>query len=161
QDGGTFSKKLKLRAKEIKRKSTDHGEAEDGDGPPVKKSTGFGSFNPQKKLTMNIGGSNKAIKPIKMSLGSKTQEKTKETSQSRVNKTSLSVAKAFQDDSDDSEDEMPPEAKMRMRNLGKNTITPTGPNSFGKGNLGFCDRRKVIERELQKQMDDLADKDAD
>ena len=29
------------------------------------------------------------------------------------------VAKAFKDDSDSDEEEMPPEAKMRMKNLGK------------------------------------------
>lgn len=43
---------------------------------------------------------------------------------------------------------MPPEAKMRMRNLGRDTPTSSGPNSFGKGKLGFLDRRKVYEREM-------------
>lgn len=41
------------------------------------------------------------------------------------------VASAFNDDSDDEVEEMPAEARMRMRNIGKNTPTSSGPNSFG------------------------------
>lgn len=35
------------------------------------------------------------------------------------NKQKLSVASAFNQDSDDEPEEMPPEAKMRMRNIGR------------------------------------------
>jgi hypothetical protein len=31
---------------------------------------------------------------------------------------------------------MPPEAKMKMRNIGRETITSSGPNSFGKTKQG-------------------------
>ena len=40
----------------------------------------------------------------------------------------------------------------------RKTPTAAGPNSFGKSNLGFCDRQKIIARELQKQMDEIGDK---
>jgi len=69
----------------------------------------------------------------------------------------LSVAQAFGDDSSD-EEEIPPEAKMRMRNVGRFTPTAAGPNSFGKSGLGFCDRRKIIEKELQAEMEKVAPK---
>ncbi|XP_065837638.1 PEST proteolytic signal-containing nuclear protein-like [Oscarella lobularis] len=46
------------------------------------------------------------------------------------------VAKAF-NDSDSEEEEMPPEAKLRMRNIGRDTPTATGPMSFGKNRSGF------------------------
>lgn len=46
----------------------------------------------------------------------------------------------FGDESDDDE-EMPPEAKLRMRNIGKNTPTSAGPNSFNKSSKGFSDPR--------------------
>lgn len=35
----------------------------------------------------------------------------------------------------------------------RETPTAAGPNSFGKGRLGFCDRQKIIERELVKKTD--------
>ena len=35
----------------------------------------------------------------------------------------------------------------------RDTPTAAGPNSFGKGKMGFCDRQKIIQRELQQQMD--------
>ena len=42
------------------------------------------------------------------------------------------VASVFNDDDSSDEEEMPVEAKMRMRNVGRDTITSSGPNSFGK-----------------------------
>lgn len=48
------------------------------------------------------------------------------------------VAQAFGSDSEE-EEEMPPEAKLRMRNIGKNTPTSAGPNSFNKSQRGFSD----------------------
>jgi hypothetical protein len=33
-----------------------------------------------------------------------------------------------------------------------------GPNSFGKSNLGFCDYRKMFERQLQQKAEELTDK---
>uniref|UniRef100_A0A915JYA1 PEST proteolytic signal-containing nuclear protein n=1 Tax=Romanomermis culicivorax TaxID=13658 RepID=A0A915JYA1_ROMCU len=49
---------------------------------------------------------------------------------------------------DDQGEEMPPEAKMRMKNIGRDTPTSSGPNSFNKGKHGFLDRRKMMEKQL-------------
>ena len=47
-----------------------------------------------------------------------------------------SIVSAFNDESDE-EEEMPLEAKLRMKNIGKGTPTASGPNSFGKTSQGF------------------------
>ncbi|CAL8379516.1 unnamed protein product [Arctogadus glacialis] len=58
------------------------------------------------------------------------------------------------DESDDSEpEEMPPEAKMRMKNIGRETPTSAGPNSFNKGKQGFSDHQKLWERKMKTQSD--------
>lgn len=90
--------------------------------------------------------------PISIKFGT---AKTKE--QGAVKKTSsLSVAEAFNQSSDE-EEEMPPEAKMRMRNIGRDTPTSAGPNSFGKTRKGFCDVKKVFERDLKSKMNEVAE----
>ncbi|ENN81687.1 PEST proteolytic signal-containing nuclear protein isoform X1 [Dendroctonus ponderosae] len=70
-----------------------------------------------------------------------------------ANKPKLSVAAAFSQDSDDEPEEMPPEAKMRMRNIGRNTPTSSGPNSFGKTKHGFSDAKKIFEKNLREAME--------
>lgn len=72
-----------------------------------------------------------------------------------VKKVSDKVASVFGDESSDEEEEMPFEAKMKMRNLGRKTPTSSGPNSYGKNNLGFCDSKKLFEKQLQEQADEL------
>jgi len=59
-------------------------------------------------------------------------------------------------DDSSSEEEMPHEAKMRMRNVGRDTITSSGPNSFGKTRQGFCDANKLYEKNLKIAMDKAA-----
>lgn len=60
------------------------------------------------------------------------------------------VAKAFSADSDDDEPEqMPADCRMRMRNIGRNTPTSSGPNSFGKTKQGFCDAKKMFEKQTK------------
>ncbi|XP_025098512.1 PEST proteolytic signal-containing nuclear protein-like [Pomacea canaliculata] len=99
---------------------------------------------------MNLGSSKaKIVAPIKMDLSSQSKPKEPHS----LIKKSAAVEQAFGEDSDDSEEEMPAEARMRMRNIGRETPTAAGPNSFGKGRLGFCDRQKIIERELVKKTD--------
>ena len=61
------------------------------------------------------------------------------------------VASVFGADSD-SEEEMPQEAKMRMRNVGRETITSSGPNSFGKTRQGFTDTKKLYEKNMHKPL---------
>ncbi|XP_053659049.1 PEST proteolytic signal-containing nuclear protein-like [Anopheles marshallii] len=67
------------------------------------------------------------------------------------------VANAFRlaDDSDDSEpEEMPAECRMRMRNIGRDTPTSSGPNSFGKTKHGFCDSKKMFEKKIGSSLGD-------
>ncbi|XP_055704828.1 PEST proteolytic signal-containing nuclear protein-like isoform X2 [Phlebotomus papatasi] len=61
----------------------------------------------------------------------------------------LTVASAFNADSDDEVEEMPAECRMRMRNIGRDTPTSSGPNSFGKTKQGFCDSKKIFEKTLR------------
>ncbi|KRT81954.1 hypothetical protein AMK59_5589, partial [Oryctes borbonicus] len=68
-------------------------------------------------------------------------------------KQKISVASAFNQDSDEEPEEMPPEAKMRMRNIGRDTPTSSGPNSFGKTKQGFSDAKKVFEKNLKEAME--------
>lgn len=48
---------------------------------------------------------------------------------------STKITNVFNED-DSEPEEMPAEAKMRMRNIGKDTPTSSGPNSFGKTKQG-------------------------
>lgn len=52
-----------------------------------------------------------------------------------VQKTSK-ITSVFNIDESDEDEEMPPEAKMRMKNIGKDTPTSSGPNSYGKTKQG-------------------------
>ena len=67
-----------------------------------------------------------------------------------------SVASVFNADSSDEEEEMPEEARMRMKNVGRDTITSSGPNSFGKTRQGFVDAKKLFERQLKEAMDEVS-----
>lgn len=63
----------------------------------------------------------------------------------------ITVAKAFNNDSDSDEvEEMPAECRMRMRNIGRDTPTSSGPNSFGKTKMGFIDSKKIFEKSLRE-----------
>lgn len=64
------------------------------------------------------------------------------------------VASVFNTDEDDEPEEMPAEARMRMRNIGRETPTSAGPNSFGKTKQGFCDSKKIFEKTLKKAMEE-------
>lgn len=66
----------------------------------------------------------------------------------------IKVASAFAaESSDDEVEEMPAECRMRMRNIGRDTPTSSGPNSFGKTKQGFCDSKKMFERNLRNAWD--------
>ena len=101
--------------------------------PQPKPFSGFKPKGDQKSIAIKLGGV-----PIKSSQQSAVPKK---------------VASVFNQDDDSSEEEMPQEAKMRMRNVGRETITSSGPNSFGKTKQGFCDSNKLFEKNLQKAMD--------
>ncbi|XP_021516046.1 PEST proteolytic signal-containing nuclear protein isoform X3 [Meriones unguiculatus] len=114
-------------------------------------------------------------KPTKMSkfgfaIGSQTTRKAsaisirlgaskpKETVPTLAPKT-LSVAAAFNEDEDSEPEEMPPEAKMRMKNIGRDTPTSAGPNSFNKGKHGFSDNQKLWERNIKSHLGNVHDQD--
>ncbi|XP_058436337.1 PEST proteolytic signal-containing nuclear protein-like [Marmota monax] len=71
----------------------------------------------------------------------------------------LSVAAAFHEDEDSEPEEMPPEAKMRMKNIGRDTPTSAGPNSFNKGKHGFSDNQKLWERNIKSHLGNVHDQD--
>ncbi|XP_013193439.1 PEST proteolytic signal-containing nuclear protein [Amyelois transitella] len=83
--------------------------------------------------------------PIKMNLGGSAKGPTAPPKPT--------VASVFNDDDDDEPEEMPAEAKMRMRNIGRETPTSAGPNSFGKTKQGFCDAKKVFEKNLKQALE--------
>ncbi|XP_013393401.1 PEST proteolytic signal-containing nuclear protein [Lingula anatina] len=133
-----------------------------GNGDTPKEQNTQQQCKPAGPIKMNLGGvslTKKPVPPIKMALSTSAKPKASVTPIMQTVKKSKAVAQAFNQDDESDEDEMPPEAKMRMRNLGRDTPTAAGPNSFGKGQYGFCDRRKMMEKELKKQMDDVAPKD--
>ncbi|GFX22680.1 PEST proteolytic signal-containing nuclear protein [Trichonephila clavipes] len=133
-------------------------EEEDIDGVALedaepKKQKVTASFNKTFGSLKTVGFSEKKNPaPITIKLGVQKNKEGKSTLQ----KTSASVASAFNQESDE-EEEMPPEARMRMRNIGRDTPTSAGPNSFGKTRQGFCDSKKVFERQLKEKMEQLAD----
>ncbi|XP_063365293.1 PEST proteolytic signal-containing nuclear protein-like [Cydia amplana] len=91
----------------------------------------------------------KPAPPIKMNLGAKPS----------VHAQKPTIASVFNaDDDDDEPEEMPAEARMRMRNIGRETPTSAGPNSFGKTKQGFCDAKKLFEKNLKQQLDETNDK---
>uniref|UniRef100_A0A8C5LDX3 PEST proteolytic signal-containing nuclear protein n=1 Tax=Jaculus jaculus TaxID=51337 RepID=A0A8C5LDX3_JACJA len=92
---------------------------------------------------------------ISIRLGS---SKPKETVPTLAPKT-LSVAAAFNENEDSEPEEMPPEAKMRMKNIGRDTPTSAGPNSFNKGKHGFSDNQKLWERNIKSHHRNVHDQD--
>lgn len=73
-------------------------------------------------------------------------------------KSKLTVASAFNVSEDESEEEMPLHARMKMRNMGKDTPTSSGPNSFGKTKQGFTDTVKLWDKDPVKVAQILAEK---
>ncbi|XP_071956389.1 PEST proteolytic signal-containing nuclear protein-like isoform X2 [Antedon mediterranea] len=63
---------------------------------------------------------------------------------------SSSVAAAFKDSSDEDVEEMPKSAKMRMKNIGRDTPTSAGPKSFNKSKSGFQNTSRNWEREIDE-----------
>ncbi|KAK6170756.1 hypothetical protein SNE40_019069 [Patella caerulea] len=128
--------------------------------------TGEDNGPPAKKISMNFKSTKLDIKSpvikkpigtpsIKMSLGS---QKPKESPVSvNLVKKSGTVAKAFNSDSESDEEEMPPEAKMRMKNVGRDTPTAAGPNSFGKGKLGFTNHQRLLEKTIAEELEKAGD----
>ena len=91
---------------------------------------------------------------INIKLGSSTSSQATKQPEKEAKKPK--VAAVFNDEDSSDEEEMPMEAKMRMRNVGRETITSSGPNSFGKTRQGFTDTNKLFERQLKEAMDKVS-----
>ncbi|XP_044739179.1 PEST proteolytic signal-containing nuclear protein-like [Chrysoperla carnea] len=72
-------------------------------------------------------------------------------------KPKIQVASVFNQESDEEPEEMPKEARMKMRNIGRDTPTSAGPNSFGKTKQGFCHAKRVFEKSVEKALENLKD----
>ncbi|XP_020794540.1 PEST proteolytic signal-containing nuclear protein isoform X1 [Boleophthalmus pectinirostris] len=104
------------------------------------------------KIGFNLSGQigKKSNNPISIKLGaSKPKEPV-----STVPPKKVGLASVFNEDDDSEPEEMPPEAKMRMKNIGRETPTSAGPNSFNKGKQGFSDNQKLWERKLKAHAED-------
>ncbi|XP_066139976.1 PEST proteolytic signal-containing nuclear protein-like isoform X1 [Euwallacea fornicatus] len=136
-------------------KPTEHIKSSHGDRKrsrsrsPIKTSVKIEKSSPKKdEIKTNIGlGAKHRLKNMSI------QMKLNAVKPASEKKPKMSVAAAFNQDSDDEPDEMPPEAKMRMRNIGRGTPTSSGPNSFGKTKQGFSDAKKVFEKNLKEAME--------
>lgn len=106
----------------------------------------------KKKLVFGFGKKtgNEQKKGIQIKLGSVSKQTTKVTTVTKP-----TVASVFNTDEDDEPEEMPAEARMRMRNIGRETPTSAGPNSFGKTKQGFCDSKKIFEKSLKQAMEEV------
>ncbi|XP_068177699.1 PEST proteolytic signal-containing nuclear protein-like isoform X2 [Antennarius striatus] len=100
------------------------------------------------RMSSQVG---KKSNPISIKLGA---TKPKEPTPSLLPK-KPGLASVFNEDDDSEPEEMPPEAKMRMKNVGRETPTSAGPNSFNKGKQGFSDNQKLWERKMKAQSDKL------
>ncbi|XP_043249130.1 PEST proteolytic signal-containing nuclear protein isoform X1 [Colletes latitarsis] len=105
----------------------------------------------KQKLAFAFGkkGGAEQKKGIQIKLGSTSKPTVKPTPVQRP-----TVASVFNTDEEDEPEEMPAEARMRMRNIGRETPTSAGPNSFGKTKQGFCDSKKIFEKTLKKAMEE-------
>ncbi|XP_060891049.1 PEST proteolytic signal-containing nuclear protein-like [Labrus mixtus] len=123
---------------------TSDDEDESSSGPPAPPKVS--------KIGFSMGSQmSKKSNPISIKLGA---SKPKEPAPS-VPPKKAAMASVFNEDDDSEPEEMPPEAKMRMKNIGRETPTSAGPNSFNKGKQGFSDHQKLWERKIKAQADKL------
>ncbi|CAL8082808.1 unnamed protein product [Calicophoron daubneyi] len=103
---------------------------------------------PRKVVIKAKSGDSKApavISPIKIEINPHIQTKNVEVPK----KTDEKLREIFNSEDESEEEEIPEEAKIRMRNKGRYTPTSSGPNSYGKGRFGFIDRRAVLNRQTE------------
>ncbi|XP_045612513.1 PEST proteolytic signal-containing nuclear protein isoform X3 [Procambarus clarkii] len=132
---------------------------------PAAEGDGWEEEEPKKKITFGLGkpqvkGSvgaplttKKPIAGISIKLGQTQQKPVSQAGALAVKPKVGSAAAVFGSEDDDEDEEMPPEARMRMKNIGRDTPTSAGPNSFGKTRMGFCDSKKIYEKQLKDVQD--------
>ncbi|XP_056134752.1 PEST proteolytic signal-containing nuclear protein-like [Lampris incognitus] len=128
------------------KRSSQHLTPEDEDG------TSAGPLAPLKISKIGFGISSqigKKVNPISIKLGATKPKEPVPTNPAKK----PTLASVFNEEDDSEPEEMPPEAKMRMKNIGRETPTSAGPNSFNKGKQGFSDHQKLWERKLKAQAD--------
>ncbi|XP_058835241.1 PEST proteolytic signal-containing nuclear protein-like [Topomyia yanbarensis] len=138
--------------------SSSSGDSSDGSCPeeippaPVATSKiGFGFKKPTADITKS---KSTAILQMQKSKPTAIQMSLKTVPNKETPKLLKPIANAFAaDDSDDEPEEMPAECRMRMRNIGRETPTSSGPNSFGKTKHGFCDSKKMFEKKMNSLND--------
>ncbi|XP_072397282.1 PEST proteolytic signal-containing nuclear protein-like [Diabrotica undecimpunctata] len=100
------------------------------------------------KSADNVGlGAKNRLKSISI------QMKLGDSKKAQLPKPKMTVANVFNQDSDSEPEEMPAIARMRMKNIGRDTPTSSGPNSFGKTKHGFSDAKKLFEKTLKEAME--------
>ncbi|XP_061608974.1 PEST proteolytic signal-containing nuclear protein-like isoform X1 [Phyllopteryx taeniolatus] len=176
EDEEEEEKKKKKKKRQLHRHSTQNGELRSQqERPPRRQSTVGGGASKLKRTSQHLSSEDedesrsdppaprkaskigfgmssqtgKKANPISIKLGA---SKPKEPVPSAPPK-KLGLASVFNEDDDSEPEEMPPEAKMRMKNIGRETPTSAGPNSFNKGKQGFSDNQKLWERKLKAQSD--------
>ncbi|XP_068822634.1 PEST proteolytic signal-containing nuclear protein isoform X4 [Capricornis sumatraensis] len=111
-----------------------------------------------KTVSSSNGGENSSRSAEKRSAEDETADLP--TKPTKISKFGFAiVAAAFNEDEDSEPEEMPPEAKMRMKNIGRDTPTSAGPNSFNKGKHGFSDNQKLWERNIKSHLGNVHDQD--
>ncbi|XP_068825161.1 PEST proteolytic signal-containing nuclear protein-like isoform X2 [Capricornis sumatraensis] len=111
-----------------------------------------------KTVSSSNGGENSSRSAEKRSAEDKTADLP--TKPTKISKFGFAiVAAAFNEDEDSEPEEMPPEAKMRMKNIGRDTPTSAGPNSFNKGKHGFSDNQKLWKRNIKSHLGNVHDQD--
>lgn len=87
-------------------------------------------------------------------------KKPTDKNQTKLIVTDKKLKQIFNEDDQDQDEVMPEEAKMKMKNVGRDTPTSSGPNSFSKGKKGFVDIRKLSEKKLGELTKKLNDDDS-
>ncbi|XP_055536751.1 PEST proteolytic signal-containing nuclear protein-like [Wyeomyia smithii] len=144
-------KQLRMASKTQRNEFSSSGDSSDGSSseeaqpaPATVSKLGFGFKKPSIETTKSVPG-------FKMQKSKPTaiQMSLKAAPPKEPAKLLKPIANAFAaDDSDEEPEEMPAECRMRMRNIGRDTPTSSGPNSFGKTKHGFCDSKKMFEKKL-------------
>ncbi|XP_059475700.1 PEST proteolytic signal-containing nuclear protein-like isoform X3 [Neocloeon triangulifer] len=129
--------------------SSSHGQSRERSRSPLDDDRRPRNPDPPKPKPILIGNKNKPSGGIQMKLQAPNLQASKAEAPVVKPKKNL-VAAVFNDDSDSEPEEMPPEARMRMKNIGRDTPTSSGPNSFGKTKQGFCDPSKLFEMSVKK-----------
>lgn len=144
----------------VKRKSSDKLTASSDSSLPKNKSLRPDSDSAKVNDRLSLPAVKNTSKPgISMKLapkksGSDVSSSTKQsTPRSLLPKSGLAAAAFAGDSEDDEQEEMPPEARIKMRNMGRDTPTSAGPNSYCKSRIGFCNSRKLAEKEITELSD--------